>query len=279
MTFYNDNLCAQHVACLTQNMTLRGQLEAGIRFIDLKIRQYYADLSIFKIYRGSTDLNVNLRYVLNVLNQFLSEYGTEVIILSWSNITPPEHQAPRYLKELWEEFDHLIYGIYGGATKYSTPTLDEVRGKVVLINYDKIPTPAYGNFGFYNFNEETNFNVDGPARQLIPQICNPECVCYTDIYLDNLKGNIVRAGGPMTRDQFYMTWVNYKDPNDVCREEMNDRFHSMLQRRFTENRAYGTGIVIMDFPTRAHINNIVSYNLRGTITNFIYLYYNCLFFI
>ena len=53
----------------------------------------------------------------------------------------------------------------------------------------------------------------------------------------------------------------------MCVTSVNKDFSNWLVQEFPKRNMTGTGIVIMDFPTRQNIGGVVSFNLQGISNN------------
>ena len=119
---------------VTQDSNLRKQLDSGIRFLDIRARVID---DVLAIHHSSFFLNMFLGDVLNECRTFLEENPSEAIFMSVKKDHNDENStlsfeqaflnryfnAPEY-KRLW----------YGGTTRNTFPTMDEVRGKIVLMS-------------------------------------------------------------------------------------------------------------------------------------------------
>lgn len=79
MTFGYDSLGTGDKYVTDQTLPLNNQLDAGIRFIDIRCVQ--SDEHVFKIYHGSYYLNAHFDDVLLALNTFLAAHPNEVIFM------------------------------------------------------------------------------------------------------------------------------------------------------------------------------------------------------
>lgn len=108
-----------------QTLTLREQLDSGIRFLDLRIR----DGDDFPIYHGSIPLQMTLSNALDQVDAFLNDNPTETVIVSIKK----ESNSGRK-----ETADNLVKFLRRRSKRMFTecriPELHEVRGKAVLFN-------------------------------------------------------------------------------------------------------------------------------------------------
>lgn len=110
-----------------QNLTIAEQLEAGVRFLDIRCR--HIDNS-FAIHHGSVYQNLNFNDVLAAVTNFLKNHPKEVVVMS----VKQEYDAANTTRSFEETFNTYVqqYSSYWslGAT---VPTLGQVRGKIVLL--------------------------------------------------------------------------------------------------------------------------------------------------
>ena len=191
------------------------------------------------------------------------------MVLSWKEYESGGISKWEELDNVFQQYSNLIYvGKYSDAV-FGTPTLGEVRGKVVLMNYKKMPSK-----GSKAFSPQTDRNNDAT----VPIV---KRICKYFFKLTRLDFNIRNAGGDLENDRYYMTWVNYKPPNHRCRKKLNDALHRSLVDEYKKQQLYQTGIVIMDFPTKEYIKTIVFFNFRGNLDykllqRFIFSIFKCL---
>src|SRR5262249_12066678 len=112
-----------------QSLTLQEQLDAGIRFIDIRVKQDTHDgKPDFGIYHGKTNLNWSGLWfssdIVAVCNQFLVDHPTETILMSvkdeWGSTTDFEQNLKLHLTS-----DNCLLTTF-------VPALQQARGKIVL---------------------------------------------------------------------------------------------------------------------------------------------------
>lgn len=110
-----------------QDLTIAAQLEAGVRFLDIRCR--HID-NAYAIHHGSIYQNLNFNDVLLACTGFLSNHPDETIIMS----VKEEYDATNNTRSFEQTFDSYVqqYAAFWhlGAT---IPTLGQVRGKIVLL--------------------------------------------------------------------------------------------------------------------------------------------------
>ncbi len=121
----------------TQHLTLEEQLNAGIRFLDIRCRHIE---NAFAIHHGAVYLRLNFDDVLKVCTDFLSANPRECIVM----LVKQEHEDGEGITRPFEAtFDSYLQGTSKGFwyLDNAIPTLKDVRGKIVLLrrfgNYTK----------------------------------------------------------------------------------------------------------------------------------------------
>jgi len=110
----------------TQDLTIIEQLEAGVRFLDIRCRHYQ---DAFVIHHGAIYQHLNFDDVLHACKQFLTANPSETIVMSIKQ----EHTAEGNTRTFPEEFqryvnkDQALWYLSPGI-----PTMGDVRGKIVL---------------------------------------------------------------------------------------------------------------------------------------------------
>ena len=110
-----------------QDLTIPQQLDAGIRFLDIRCR--HID-NAFAIHHGSVYQNLNFQDVLNACKSFLNSHPGETIIMC----VKEEHTPSNNTRSFEQTFDSYVAANpsrwYLGA---SVPNLGTVRNKIVLL--------------------------------------------------------------------------------------------------------------------------------------------------
>lgn len=122
-----DGVSAGMYKC--QNYTIPSQLNFGIRYFDLRVKQ--SDLGIF---HGNNDCEINLSDVLTYFNDFLKNNEKETILMQ---IKGEDGKASENLGEFFNEEKNksLIANVYMDS---KIPTLGQARGKIILFRrFDK----------------------------------------------------------------------------------------------------------------------------------------------
>ena len=109
-----------------QSLSIRSQLDAGVRFLDVRCR--HVD-DRFRVHHGVVDQKIGFAEVVGDVLDFLDSYPGETVIMS----VKPEHRAVGATRSFEATLDSYIAG---HADRWwlaeELPRLDQVRGKVVL---------------------------------------------------------------------------------------------------------------------------------------------------
>ena len=135
----------EHAIC--QRMTLKDQLESGIRALDIRCKLKDND---FKIYHGSHDQKANFGDVLKVINRFLDENPSETIILRLKQEEDPKDRKSGFdaffVEKYWSDKSHPFLQEADGSDKLkdTNPKLGAMRKRIVLLDNFSSASITYG---------------------------------------------------------------------------------------------------------------------------------------
>jgi len=119
-----------HAVC--QSMTLRDQLESGIRVLD--IRCAYEHVQKFRIHHGFVDQKVYFEYVLDTVVDFLSRNRRETVLMRVKEeYTDGPVRFEETFRRYWNRYKDHMWNVPTLAENYQNPTLGEMRGKIVIL--------------------------------------------------------------------------------------------------------------------------------------------------
>lgn len=142
----------------TQSLTLTTQLNAGIRYLDIRVR---AIDNVFTIHHDLVYLNVNFGHVLNEVTSFLKAHPSELILM---------RVKQEYDPVSWNEFNQILnsylhnssYANYFVTPTESNPKLADIRGKILVLrdfSGGSVGIP-YGSFHIQdNYHLKTNWDL------------------------------------------------------------------------------------------------------------------------
>uniref|UniRef100_UPI00358DECE8 1-phosphatidylinositol phosphodiesterase-like n=1 Tax=Myxine glutinosa TaxID=7769 RepID=UPI00358DECE8 len=224
-----------------QSWSLKQQLEAGVRFLDIRARHYTNDLPIHHEYYYQ---HATFRNVLQETMDFLKRHPREVMIMrlreeytSKRNTETMHDTVTRYL-QLFAQRDRVWQG-------HRVPTVGEARGKLIILqNFNGkrlgIPYRAKDIMSISDdYHIPTVFNIptkwDGVQKHLKAAIDGDK----QKIYLTYTSG----SGG-----LFPITITSHINPRLY---DFLDKMNGQKQR---------LGIITMDFPSAQVINMIIGFN-------------------
>ncbi len=224
------------VRCQSQN--LRWQLENGVRYMDIRLRQFGGSRGYFDVYHRYW-LEQRFGNVLQICRTFLNSHRSEAILMrvsgdgSWSD-------------DYFSTFRHYLdtyWGSYGMRDDFyissSFPTLGQARGKIVLMS--GWPYLGYG----LPFSNESYFDIQD----------NDES---TPVFKrQQINGQLVRARGNWPpKSKMYVNhtsaWSLTKTPWSFA-SEMNPYTLDRLNDLYTPGT--GVGVVAMDWINRPSGNS------------------------
>ncbi|WP_431610467.1 phosphatidylinositol-specific phospholipase C [Chryseobacterium sp. 'Rf worker isolate 10'] len=142
----------------TQNLSIAEQLNAGVRFLDIRCR--HIDNS-FAIHHGAIYQNLNFDDVLNACYTFLSSHPSETIIMS----VKEEYDASNTTRSFEQTFDSYVQK---NPSKWdlgaNIPTLGSVRGKIKLLR--RFSSGTTKGINASPWADNTTFDINNSGVQL-----------------------------------------------------------------------------------------------------------------
>lgn len=140
----------------TQNLTISEQLNAGVRFLDIRCR--HIDNS-FAIHHGAIYQNLNFDDVLNSCYAFLESHPTETIIMS----VKEEYDASNTTRTFEKTFDTYTQK---NPSKWdlgsNIPKLGDVRGKIRLLR--RFPADVSKGINATAWADNTTFDINNGSN-------------------------------------------------------------------------------------------------------------------
>lgn len=129
------------VLALTQTLNIRQQLDAGVRFFDL--RPYFGDGQTLPIYHGIVRTTSTLPGVLREITNFLSQHRSEYVVLRLKAEGDSLSGSARrnLLQQCLTPFSNFV----SPRISKDTWQVSDVRGKMVLLldGIDSLPAPFH----------------------------------------------------------------------------------------------------------------------------------------
>ncbi|MBA3459399.1 MAG: phosphatidylinositol-specific phospholipase C [Deltaproteobacteria bacterium] len=239
----------------TQELTIAQQLDAGVRYLDIRCR-HVGDA--FLIYHGAVDQNQTYDEVLATLFAFLDEHPSEAIIASVKEEATPsgntrsfEATFAAYLAQAPQRW-HLDPAV---------PRLGEVRGQVVLLRRFSAMTTPLG-IDAAPWPDNTTFTVANAASLRVQDAYMVADNSVKWAAITSLLGE-VRTAPSSTLFLDYTSGYQTMNalPNiTIVSDDINARLAGYLADPANMNARLG--VLVMDFVTADLAAAIVATNVR-----------------
>ena len=236
----------------TQELTIREQLDAGVRYLDIRCRHFEDG---FLIYHGSIDQNQSYDEVLATLDAFLDAHPTETIIASVKEESLPQGNTRTFAATF---DDYLFRDPARWYTGDRVPALGDVRGKIVLLRRFDTPHPVLG-LDASPWPDSTTFSVANAAAMRIQ-----DAYMVTD---NNVKWAAITALAEEAKTAPETTlFLDYTSgyqmmnalPNiPIVADDINARLDGYLA-----TASGRLGVLVMDFVTADRAAAVVRLNQR-----------------
>jgi len=248
-----------HARC--QSMIISRQLESGIRYIDVRIKE---KSGVYKIYHGSNsvlsaDCYLSLTDVLTMIKAFLKSNPSEVIImrLRAEDKKDSTYTGGKSFIELWFQQNSVKFDV--DYNQLWRKTLSSVRNSVQLVNLDDGGDCAVT--GIYKQTREPKTIIDkkndvidfynsynrGDCSQ--GMLFNTLACWYANSYIFGSETNFA----------LNVCGARYHGENIVCPNEYAKTMNSFFLT-YTYDKY---GVTIMDFPDCSIIKKIINANGLG----------------
>ncbi|MDZ3952447.1 phosphatidylinositol-specific phospholipase C domain-containing protein [Bacillus thuringiensis] len=266
-----------------QRMSIATQLQAGIRYLDIRARRTG---SSFAMHHGAVYQKLMFGDVLNQIQTFLRTNPRETILMRLKEEHDPESGSQSF-EDIFKKYKNDYGNLFWNYTS-SNPTLDEVRGKIVLLqNFSA--SQNYGiQYGSLNIKDQYDVKGSTPDAMYGKWLSVKNHLTAADnsnrsqIYLNYLSGT---GGGEAITKGTYPWFVasGYRSRSDdsgsaMIQEHRTDKWPD-FPRGYYGQVFYGgmniltaqfilklnlshTGIVAADFPGGPLINNVIRLNDR-----------------
>lgn len=241
----------------TQDLTIAEQLDAGVRFLDVRTRHYR---DAFPIHHGAEYLHLNFTDVVLALDAFLDRHPTETVLIRMKK----EHTEEENTRSYEETLDHYIEQdpdtrevlgerlwrppVGSGA---HVPDLGEVRGRIVIVQ-DFAASRDYGiRWGGPatdiqdDYRVPTLFDIPAKWKKVRTHLEKAASGSSGTLYVNHLSG----SGAP------------FANPREVAWGFLGSRgVNSYAVAHLRQAPLERTGIVVMDFPDRELIDLVLARN-------------------
>ncbi|MCM2388359.1 phosphatidylinositol-specific phospholipase C domain-containing protein [Streptomyces albipurpureus] len=252
--------------------TLRAQLDAGIRSIDIRVRVIGDN---FTIHHGAFYQEANFSDVLLVLKTFLAERPSETVLLnlkaectgSWPSCTDePDTTTGDDRRRIFEKYrdtdpsrDVLYQPSVSGAGTIAVPNLGQVRGKAVLTQFRGPHGGPFGNLGL------TQLYSDQDRAHHIQDEDYVASLDAIEGKWQKARNHFTRINADSNQNALYLNYLSGSSllayPYSVAGGSLGFRGVNEFALDYLQGgNASRTGAVIMDFPGGGLINAILAAN-------------------
>lgn len=119
----------------TQSISITQQLEAGIRFLDIRIKH---EKNKFEIYHGIQYQYTTFDKVLDDITSFLKNNPSEVVLMRVSQ-AGEEKGNTRSFNDTYKDYLNKYKNFFAYPNKNYDPMLCQIRGRILLYPTDNIP--------------------------------------------------------------------------------------------------------------------------------------------
>ncbi|SKA37317.1 1-phosphatidylinositol phosphodiesterase [Chitinophaga eiseniae] len=236
-----------------QDLTIAQQLDAGIRFLDIRCR-HIGDA--FAIHHGSIYQNLNFNDVVTACYAFLNANPTETIIMCVKEEYDPTNNT-RSFEQTFDSYTAQQPGKWYLSS--SIPNLGDVRGKIVLLRrFGASSTPK--GIEATNWADNTTFTINNSNSTLrvqdqyqVPDN-NTKWTNITHLLSEAKTGNAATLYINFTSGYKPLIFgiPSITTVSNAINPQVNSYFTSNTQGRY--------GILPMDFATSGRNNLIISTN-------------------
>lgn len=231
----------------TQALTIVEQLDAGVRFFDLRARNID---DAFWLYHGSLDQDQPFEGVFGAMYAYLDAHPTEVLVASLKEEAPPSGAT--------KSFD-AVFADYAAQSpehwdlRDTVPSIAEVRGKIVLVRRFS-STPAVG------------IDASPWADNATFSITNAATLRVQDEYIvmsNDAKWTAITAllDEPRVADTLYLDYTSGYRPTDMGLSDIlavASDINARLDARVAMPIA--AGVLVMDYVTRDRVIAVIDAN-------------------
>ena len=236
------------VAGKCQDMSIKNQLNVGIRFLDIRLQLVKDELSVVHSF---VDQNLSFIDVLEDINEFINNYQTEFLIISIKEDSDPKNSTVEFEDKVLEELSKYNRIVLDSLPK----TIKDARGKIYILN--RFTSIDVGINAYNGWRDSTSFELGDLYIQ------DNYSVHSTAIKIDDIKKTFE---------------LSMKDPNHLYLNftscYLNNTFPPLYAgtpaKKINKwlidylNEYQIKGIVIMDFVTKDLVKTIYEVNYEKT---------------
>lgn len=237
------------IGCETQSWTIEKQLQAGIRFFDIRCR---IAGTVFAIHHGPCFQNIFFGDVLIDVQDFLRAHPNEFVIMNIQEEHKPMSGSSSF-SSIWSTYKSRFGSLFVDS-RSSLPTVGQVRGKVLLIStlslgkgirWDSTLTETQNIYKVYALLNDNPFGSStaslGQKKRLVREYID-KAASSSKLVLNFLSG----AEGMV--------------PKDVARSTNQNAYEHIGGY----DGAKRVGVIIMDFPGEKLVYRVIKTNFEAT---------------
>lgn len=236
----------------TQDLSIAEQLDAGVRFFDVRCRHYQ---DAFLIYHGGVDQEQTFEDVLAAFATFLAAHPREVVIASVKEESVPDSNT-RTFEATFR--DYVARGLAPWRLAGDVPMLGAARGQLVLLRRFTATGDPLG-LDASVWPDNTSFTIDGPPRL---RVQDAYVVTSNDAKWAASEALLAEAAAAPPGDTtLYLDFTSgYQEvmglPNITL---VSDDLDARLDAKLAGLVAH-LGVLIMDHVTRARVAAVIATN-------------------
>ena len=282
---------------LTQSMEYAQQLEAGIRVLDVRLRLTNGS---FAIHHGVSYQNHMFGDVLNAVTDFLAEHPSETVLMRLGSAGISHDTSALSYSDTFDNYMNS-YRHYHWQKTSNNPTLDEVRGKFVVLRNDSKISSSHGiSYGLLDIQDEfslgDNWDLYGKWLDVKDHLNKADNGSSNTIYMNYLSAasgsfpyfvasghSNPATGAPRLQTGYTTPGWNSKYPDfprvdcfiGICTIAFEGT--NVLTTNYIKNgEVEFTGIVMADFPGQGLIDAVNKLNYHYTSLKSVYNSNKCL---
>jgi 1-phosphatidylinositol phosphodiesterase len=237
-----------------QALSLPDQLNLGVRFLDIRCRHFNNG---FPIHHGPVYLNINFREVLKYVTSFLRKQHSEFVIMSVKEEYNPSGNSRSFEATLMSYLNEVKDFLYLGR---DFPKIDSIRGKIVLLS-----RYASNSIGLNATPWKDNSTFDIRASKMRIQDEYKVDIFHKSKFA-KVEPTLLDANNERSnrREKGFWLYLNFcsgfNAGSPVAARTIAENTNADLNRYLagTDKKRYG--IIVLDFPYPAVVNNIIKQN-------------------
>ncbi len=239
----------------TQPWSITEQLNAGIRYLDIRTRRTG---SAFAIHHGPYFLDMMFGDVMNEVTRFLRNHPKEVILMRVKGDEKTAQSGSQSNTDIWEKYmNQKGFGRYVYTGDNTLPTLGEARGKIVVLRNISIAN-KYG-VSYSNQSIQDKYKVYWLAHKHNKgdSVSLPSKKDVIKQYI--AQANTLSANGKLVLN--HLSGAVGMLPKDVARATNGTAYNDIgPYGGYTRN----LGVLIMDYPGEKLVYRIIKWNFLGS---------------